>query len=248
MGSAQQFIIDRILNQLLYTMKKLLTICLMLVISQGHAQDIFQESLYSAELVMKNRDKISLTDQQAEKIKNIHSQNAGEFSSLKWDLDNANAKLKTMLAAKKVDQAAVEKQMDLVLSLENQLKRKQFSTLVAIKNELTESQQTELNQVKGSVTRLRGVTGVQGLNGYSFGDGKKGVVSVTTSGVAQPIYIIKQDGKKKKVFSVSDIDPNSIESMQVLKGTTAVDEYGDEGKNGVIIMTLKKGTDYNFEE
>lgn len=40
---------------------------------------------------------------------------------------------------------------------------------------------------------------------------------------------------------VSDIDPNSIESMSVLKGAAATALYGARAANGVIIITTKKG-------
>ena len=111
--------------------KRSLFLLFFLTSSLTQAQDMFQEYLYSADLVMKNRDRISLTDAQAEKIKKIHSTNAADFSTLKWDLDAETAKLKKLLAQTKPDPVAVTKQMDLVLNLENQLKKKQLSTLVA---------------------------------------------------------------------------------------------------------------------
>ncbi|MBB6463117.1 SusC/RagA family TonB-linked outer membrane protein [Flammeovirga kamogawensis] len=39
-----------------------------------------------------------------------------------------------------------------------------------------------------------------------------------------------------------DIDPNSIETISVLKGATATALYGSRGANGVIMITTKKGT------
>ena len=39
-----------------------------------------------------------------------------------------------------------------------------------------------------------------------------------------------------------DIDPNNIESLSVLKGLSATALYGDEGRNGVIIITTKTGS------
>ena len=38
-----------------------------------------------------------------------------------------------------------------------------------------------------------------------------------------------------------DIDPNNIESISVLKGLSAANLYGEQGKNGVIIVTTKNG-------
>ena len=39
----------------------------------------------------------------------------------------------------------------------------------------------------------------------------------------------------------SDIDPNNIESMTVLKGAAAAALYGSDASNGAIIITTKKG-------
>jgi TonB-linked SusC/RagA family outer membrane protein len=39
-----------------------------------------------------------------------------------------------------------------------------------------------------------------------------------------------------------DIDPNTIESISVLKGLAATVLYGDQGRNGVILVTTKSGT------
>lgn len=39
-----------------------------------------------------------------------------------------------------------------------------------------------------------------------------------------------------------DLDPNSIESVNILKGFSAATIYGEAGKNGVILITTKNGT------
>ena len=54
---------------------------------------------------------------------------------------------------------------------------------------------------------------------------------------AKPLYII--DGKKQDVFKLESLDPNNISSVEVLKDKSATALYGDEGKNGVIIITTK---------
>ncbi len=51
-----------------------------------------------------------------------------------------------------------------------------------------------------------------------------------------PIYIV--DGSE--VESVNDIPVEAVESVTVLKDQEATRQYGDKGKNGVIIITLKK--------
>ena len=274
--------------------KRTLFLLFFLTASLATAQDIFQEYLYSADVVMKNRDKISLTDDQANKIKKIHSTNAADFSTLKWDLDAETEKLKKLLAQTKPDPATVSKQMDLVLNLENQLKKKQLSTLVAIKNELTESQINDLSKTKvlgritsweyapsgtsttlgatdpkyrigtdryrinpegkGSVatsvngTRVAGVAVQEGTSptGSSVNGSRKSTVYIQTSPSSPgttPLYYLKTKDGLKEFSSFENINPDDIQSIEVLKDETAQVRFGEKGKNGVIIITLKDKKD-----
>lgn len=52
------------------------------------------------------------------------------------------------------------------------------------------------------------------------------------------LYIV--DGKEMKSGSIKDIDPNTIKSINVLKGENAAKLYGEKGKNGVIELITKK--------
>ncbi|NCB26139.1 MAG: hypothetical protein EOM62_11805 [Bacteroidia bacterium] len=55
----------------------------------------------------------------------------------------------------------------------------------------------------------------------------------------QPIIIV--DGKKMtKDFKLTTIDSKEIESVTVLKDNKGVELYGEDGKEGVIIITKKK--------
>jgi TonB family protein len=54
----------------------------------------------------------------------------------------------------------------------------------------------------------------------------------------QPLYII--DGKEASEEEKKKLDPNSIESINVLKGKSAKDMYGEKGNNGVIEVRTKK--------
>lgn len=62
----------------------------------------------------------------------------------------------------------------------------------------------------------------------------RGYSSNTTS---DPLYVV--DGVRLK--SVSGIDPNDIESMEVLKDAASAAIYGAEAGNGVVLITTKKG-------
>lgn len=53
-----------------------------------------------------------------------------------------------------------------------------------------------------------------------------------------PLYVI--DGlKMPKDFETGTIRPEDIESISILKNTTSSDLYGEEGKNGVVLITTK---------
>ncbi|UYW02406.1 hypothetical protein K5I29_05790 [Flavobacterium agricola] len=53
----------------------------------------------------------------------------------------------------------------------------------------------------------------------------------------QPLYIIDNVVTEN---SLSNIAPNTIEYITVLKGEEAITKYGEKGKNGVVLITTKK--------
>ena len=63
----------------------------------------------------------------------------------------------------------------------------------------------------------------------------RGLNSISTSN--EPLYVV--DGFPST--SGSDINPNDIESMQILKDASATAIYGARGANGVILITTKRG-------
>ena len=86
--------------------------------------------------------------------------------------------------------------------------------------------------------------------------GRLSGVSVTTSGVAgeapairvrgigtlnnnSPLYVI--DGFPTKSDIAAQINPSSIESVQVLKDASSASIYGSQAANGVILITTKQG-------
>lgn len=54
------------------------------------------------------------------------------------------------------------------------------------------------------------------------------------------LIIIDGIKQNKGIFNLNSIDPNTIESISILKDIAATAVYGDEGKDGVIIIKTKK--------
>ena len=54
-----------------------------------------------------------------------------------------------------------------------------------------------------------------------------------------PLYVI--DGIPMTAGSMADVNPNDIESMEILKDASATAIYGSRGANGVVLISTKKG-------
>lgn len=65
----------------------------------------------------------------------------------------------------------------------------------------------------------------------------RGVNTVNDNG---PLYVI--DGVATRNQNLSSLNPNDIESMQVLKDASSAAIYGAQAANGVILITTKSGT------
>lgn len=73
------------------------------------------------------------------------------------------------------------------------------------------------------------------------GDIEKKVIktkTVSTNSADKPLVFL--DGKEISSEEMDKINPNDIESINVLKGESALKKYGEKGKNGVIEITKKK--------
>jgi TonB-dependent SusC/RagA subfamily outer membrane receptor len=65
-----------------------------------------------------------------------------------------------------------------------------------------------------------------------------GGANSSISGNSDPLVLMN-----KKIITLAEfrkLDPNSIKSMNILKGESATAIYGEKGKNGVIVVTMKK--------
>ena len=110
-----------------------------------------------------------------------------------------------------------------------------FSTQVIKSGTLNMIPQTNLNDAlagKVAGVQFRSQSGAK-LNSESFARIRGGLL---LSGDAGPIYVV--DGTI--VGTGYDIDPNSVESLNVLKGANATALFGSRASNGAIIITTKK--------
>ena len=69
----------------------------------------------------------------------------------------------------------------------------------------------------------------------------RGISSVNSSQNNEPLFILDGVPISGRGSTASDINPNDIESITVLKGAAAAALYGQDAGNGVIMITTKKG-------
>jgi len=84
---------------------------------------------------------------------------------------------------------------------------------------------------------------LKGESGFKFygENGKNGVIIINTktkynSEKAEPLIVVNGAESDQKV---NDIDPETIQSVNILKDEKATEKYSDKGKNGVVEITLK---------
>jgi TonB-linked SusC/RagA family outer membrane protein len=98
------------------------------------------------------------------------------------------------------------------------------------------------------------ITQTSGVSGTGTNINIRGMSSIT--GNVQPLFVVDgvpfnsatnsrgnfQEGGTSTPSRFLDIDPNNIENISVLKGLAAAVLYGDQGRNGVILVTTKNAT------
>jgi len=101
----------------------------------------------------------------------------------------------------------------------------------------------------GTQIQLRGVSTINaGFSPLYVVDG----VIVSNASISNGLNVITQASRSggvanrastqdQQVNRIADLNPNDIESIQVLKGPSASSIYGSKGTNGVIVITTKQG-------
>ncbi|MGL5979942.1 MAG: SusC/RagA family TonB-linked outer membrane protein [Phocaeicola sp.] len=145
------------------------------------------------------------------------------------------------------------------------IKRKEasltYSTQQVNGDELTRAKDANMiNSLAGKSAGVQITKNASGLGG-SAKVSIRGVRSANESGNNQPLYVIdgvpmlnstseqaanvmggdNNGGNRDSGDGISNLNPDDIESMSILKGASAAALYGAQAANGVILITTKKG-------
>ena len=108
-------------------------------------------------------------------------------------------------------------------------KQAQKNGLVIVNLNVNDNKCKECDNVKDAKSETINIT-ISDLNDISVQNS-----SIILKGKSRPLFVV--DGKE--VSKGDDIHPDTIESISVLKGESAVKIYGEKGKDGVVVISLK---------
>ncbi len=72
----------------------------------------------------------------------------------------------------------------------------------------------------------------------TIGKGKNKIFLRTSDDGKEPLYIL--NGKTVSKNAIDDLDSDDIETIEVIKGDSATEQYGKKAKDGVIVIKTKK--------
>lgn len=119
-----------------------------------------------------------------------------------------------------------------------------YSTAI-VKNELL-TQSSPVNAANGLQGKISGVN-IATMNNSVFENVKiniRGIRSLTGSN--DPLLVL--DGIQTSLQYFASVNPNDIAEITVLKGSSAAAIYGPDARNGVLVVTTKKGSRNNKPE
>lgn len=171
--------------------------------------------------------------------------------------------LEKQVASQSVVNAVMEENIEaleeVVVTALNINRKKQslgYSLTAVDADEINRAKETNwVNSLKGKVAGLQ-ISQTAGGVGSSSRVVLRGISSLSSSN--SPLFVIDgvpmSDGsnpnggisKKDMGNAMSEIDPENIESISILKGAGASAAYGSRGANGVILITTKKGRRQGF--
>ena len=119
-------------------------------------------------------------------------------------------------------------------------KKSDLTGSIAVVNveEMTKSSYPTLSKALEGRAAGVNVMAISGQPGAGATVKVRGIGSITLS--SEPLYVV--DGISVGPEILTTLNPNDIESTQILKDASATAIYGARGANGVILITTKKGT------
>jgi hypothetical protein len=215
----------------------LLTLVVFQFTSAIYAQNSFENELFSAKVALKYRTEIGLSMDQVASIQEIYTSHITEFEIMRFDLEAELSALDNIIGVSAVNEEAAISQLQKVLRLEENLKKVRLMMLVRIKNVMDKEQQEKLKMYR-TENDVDGFLMTTPINSSQK-------VTLQLNGIIgnlQPLFILKTAEEEKEVTRtmIQNLNTSEIESINVIKGEAAIEQFGEKGKNGVVYIEMKQ--------
>ena len=214
-----------------------------LVTLSGKVVDEAGEPLVGCVVRLKDSQVATTTDLDGNFKINVPAGSSLEFSSLGFQTVTLKGK-ETSYVVMKVDAFMLE---EVVAVGYGTMKRSDITGSVAsIKaDDMQQSSAVTMDQMlQGKAAGVQ-LTGNSGAAGASTSIQIRGVNSLSSTN--EPVYVIdgsivrSEAGDDTFSNPLADLNPNDVESIEILKDASATAIYGSQAANGVIIVNMKKG-------
>jgi Spy/CpxP family protein refolding chaperone len=115
-----------------------------------------RRELFPPELVMRHQEEIDLSEEQKDRLVREMQALQSDLVPLQFEMSEAAGKLRTALAAPRVDEQQAGDLADRLMSLESRIKRRHLALMIRIKNLLTPEQQDRLRDLREDAAERRG--------------------------------------------------------------------------------------------
>lgn len=240
-------------------------IALSLVLAIGNASAVYSNSLSNRVEIMQNNHQISgrITDSAGEPLIGVNISEKGTSNGTITDFDgkftlniSPNSVLVISYIGYKQQEIKVNNQTSFNITLHEDtetldevvvigygaVKKADLAGSVSVMDNKAFRDQPITQASDALQGRMSGVNVVSdGIPGGSVKIRVRGTNSINKSN--DPLYVV--DGIVRE-SGLEGINPEDIQSMQVLKDASSTAIYGSRGANGVIIITTKSGVKHNF--
>lgn len=162
------------------------------------------------------------------------------FSYIGYDSQRVNVGNRAVVNVRLAgDDEMLEEVVVTALGIEREKKDLGYAATTVKSEDLTKV--NAVNVAGGLTGKVSGLN-VTGVSSGVFEDVRmnlRGIRSLT--GKNNPLLVI--DGVPMELNYLSSLNPNDIENVSVLKGSSSASIYGPDARNGVIVVTTKKGSD-----
>lgn len=207
----------------------------------GKVVDSTGSSLPGVSVVIKGTTNGTITDTDGNfKIQSVPSNATLQFSFVGMKTQEVVVGNKTSIDVKLVDETIGLEEV-VAVGYGVQKKSNITGSISSVKTEDIASR-SNTSLVDAMAGKTSGVT-IVSTSGAPGAAGTMLIRGYSSNKSSYPLYVV--DGLR--VNSISDLDPKTIESMEILKDAASAAIYGAEAGNGVVLITTKKGSAGNSQ-